>query len=334
MSYRYASWCLPAVVIAVAIGAPVPLSGQASGAAVSAARTAWGHPDLQGVWNFTTNTPLERPQEFGNRKILTDEEVVKQEERARQSRLDRPPREGDPGTYNTFWTDLPRVTRQASMIVDPPDGRLPPLTPEAQRIQAALTEARRGVDDDAPTPGGWLREIGPHGLSVRCIVGFNAGPPMTGRSYNANVQVFQTPEHVVLVNEMIHSARIIPLDGRPRLSSAIRQWSGDARGRWEGNTLVVETTNFAGIVSDFTNDRPAGPTARLIERFTRADADTLLYQFTIDDPSWYARPWTAEIDMIRSSQPLYEYACHEGNYSVPNILSGARAREKAKQDPG
>jgi hypothetical protein len=219
------------------------------------------------------------------------------------------------------------------MIVDPPDGSLPPLTPEAQKFQAALKEARVDVDDDAPTPGGWVTEIGPHGLSVRCIVGFNAGPPMTGRSYNANVQVLQTPDHVTLLNEMIHNARIIPLDGRPHLPEAIRQWTGDSRGRWEGETLVVETTNFARIVSDFTNDRPAGRNMRLVERFTRTDANTLLYQFTVEDPSWYTRSWTAEIDMIKTDQPLYEYACHEGNQSVPNILTGARAIEKTEGKP-
>jgi hypothetical protein len=325
---------VPAVVVfAVGLLAALPVSAQTSGAAVGTPdHTPWGHPDLQGVWNFNTNTPLERPREMGNRQILTDEEVAEREEQARQTRIDRPPRDGDPGTYNRFWTDQPRVNKRTSMIVDPPDGRLPPRTPEAQRFQQAFEEARRGVDDDAPTPGGWVHEIGPHGLSVRCIVGFNAGPPMTGRSYNANVQVLQTPESVVLVNEMIHSARIIPLDGPPTLPSSIRQRLGDSRGHWDGNTLVVETTNFAGMVSDFANDRPAGSTMRIIERFKLVDGDTLLYRFTVDDPSWFMNPWTAEIDMIRSDQALYEYACHEGNYSVPNILAGTRAAEKAEAE--
>jgi hypothetical protein len=271
---------------------------------------------------------------MGTRKFLTADEVAKREQQAEESLVDRPPRKGDPGTYNRFWTDQPVVNRRTSMIVDPLNGRLPALTPAAEAFQKQLAEARRGVDDDAPTPGGWVNEIGPHGLSVRCIVGFNAGPPMTGRSYNANVQVFQTPDHVVLLNEMIHSARIVPLDGRPHLSPAIRQWSGDSRGRWDGNTLVVETTNFAAMVSDFANDRPAGPAMRVIERFTRTDANTLLYQFTVDDPSWFSSRWTAEIDMVRSDQPLYEYACHEGNLSVPNILSGARAHERSEGEGG
>jgi hypothetical protein len=160
------------------------------------------------------------------------------------------------------------------------------------------------------------------------MVGFNAGPPMTGRSYNANVLVVQTPEYVALLNEMVHNARIVPLDGRPHLPPGVGQWTGDSRGRWEGETLVVETTNFGATVSDFTNDRPAGPNMRVIERFTRTAPDMLLYEFTVEDPSWYTRPWTAQLDMIRRKEPIYEYACHEGNHSVPNILSGARATEK------
>ena len=330
---RVVSWQMSAVVVlavvAVGLFTALPAAAQTSGGAAGPDRTPWGHPDLQGVWNFNTNTPLERPGEFGDRQFLTDEELAEREEQAVQTRIDRPPREGDPGTYNRFWTDQPRVNRRTSMIVDPPDGRLPKLTPDAQGFQTSLEEARRDVDDDAPTPGGWVHEIGPHGLSVRCVLGFNAGPPMSGRSYNANVQVLQTPDSVVLVNEMIHSARIIPLDGSPHAPSAIRQWLGDSRGRWEDDTLVVETTNFETMVSDFANDRPAGQDMRLIERFTLADGGMLLYQFTVEDPSWFVAPWSAEIDMVRSEHPLYEYACHEGNHSVPNILAGARALEEA-----
>ena len=333
----FVSWRVAVVVVvAIVVGgllAALPAAAQTSGAAAETpSRTAWGDPDLQGIWNFNTNTPLERPGEFGDRQFLTDGEVVVREERAADTRIDRPPREGDPGTYNRFWTDQPRVNRRTSMIVDPPDGRLPGLTPAAQKFQQSLEEARRDVDDDAPTPGGWVHEIGPHGLSVRCVLGFNAGPPMTGRSYNANVHVLQTPDSVVLVNEMIHSARIIPLGGSPHAPPDIRQWLGDSRGRWEGDTLVVETTNFEAMVSDFANDRPAGRDMRLIERFTLAEADTLLYRFTVEDASWFIEPWTAEIDMARSEHPLYEYACHEGNHSVPNILAGARALEEAEEE--
>jgi hypothetical protein len=320
------SWYAVAVLVITCVTS-TPAAGQTTGAP---ARTPWGHPDLQGTWNFNTNTPLERAPEMGTRRLLTDAELAAREEAAKRALVDTPPRDGDPGTYNRFWTDQPRADRRTSMIVDPPDGRLPPLTAAAQTYQAELKESRRAVQDDAPTPGGWVTEIGPHGLSVRCIVGFNAGPPMTGRSYNANLQIFQTPHHVVLLNEMIHTARIIPIDGRPHLSSSVRQWSGDSRGRWDGSTLIVETTNFNRMVSDFANDRPAGPQMRIIERFTRTDADTVLYQFTVDDPSWFTKPWTAEIDMARTEQRLFEYACHEGNVSVLNILAGARAADNGE----
>lgn len=330
MPIEFVSWRVVwAAVSFLTILAP-PLAGQAPGrTAPSLPRTADGRPDLGGVWNFTTNTPLERPKEMGTRQRLTEAEIAKREDQARQTRVDAAPREGDPGTYNRFWTDQPRVTTRTSMIVDPPDGRLPALTPWAQNVQARFAASRKGVDDDSPTPGGWVDAIGPHGLSVRCIVGFNAGPPMTGSGYNANVQIFQTPDTVVLLNEMIHSARVVTMDGRPHLPVAVRQWSGDPRGRWEGNALVVETSNFERVVSDFASDRPAGSAMRVTERFSLMDKDTMLYRYTVDDPSWFTKPWTAEIEMVRSDQPLYEYACHEGNISMKGILSGARARDAA-----
>lgn len=329
MPHRHvSSWPLWAVFSMLGLLAP-PAVGQTPGGASSSTRAPARRPDLSGVWNFTTNTPLERPREMGTRQRLTDQEIAKREDQARQTRVDGPPKEGDPGTYNRFWTDQPRVTTRTSMIVDPPDGRLPPLTSQAQAIQARLAASRKGVDDDSPTPGGWVDAIGPHGLSVRCVVGFNAGPPMTGSGYNANVQIFQSSDTVVLLNEMIHSARIVPMDGRPHLPTAVRQWSGDSRGRWEGNTLVIETANFERVVSDFASDRPTGPAMRVTERFSFIDKDTLLYRYTVDDPSWFTQPWTAEIEMVRSDQPLYEYACHEGNISMEGILSGARARDAA-----
>jgi hypothetical protein len=322
------------LVVAIASYLAPPLAGQAPGStASSSSRTAGRRPDLNpnltGVWNFTTNTPLERPKEMGTRQRLTTDEIAKREAQALQTRIDAPPREGDPGTYNRFWTDQPRVTTRTSMIVDPSDGRLPPLTPEAQAIQTRFAASRKDVDDDSPTPGGWVDAIGPHGLSVRCIVGFNAGPPMTGSGYNANVQIFQSADTVVLLNEMIHTARVVPMDGRPPLPGTVRQWAGSSRGRWEGKTLIVETTNFERVVSDFANDRPAGPAMRVTERFSLLDKNTLLYRYTVDDPSWFTKPWTAEIEMVRSDQPLYEYACHEGNISMEGILSGARARDAA-----
>ena len=192
-------------------------------------RTAWGHPDLPGVWDFSSDTPLNRPAEFEGRAFLTDEEVAQRQYRTTQARTNQdnnPAPAGSTGTYNRFWTDHPRSSRQTSLVVDPPDGRVPPLTPAALQYLAELEDARRGVDLDAPTPGGFVEDLGPRGLFVRCITGFNSGPPMVPQSYNQNVQVFQTPDHVVLLNEMVHSARVVPLDGRPPLPSGIRQWLG------------------------------------------------------------------------------------------------------------
>ena len=164
-------------------------------------------------------------------------------------------------------------------------------------------------------------------MAERCILGFNAGPPITPGGYNQNVQVFQTPEHVVLVTEMVHAARIVPLDGRPPLGQDIRQWSGDSRGHWEGDTLVVETTNF----TDKTRWRGSTENMWLVERFSRVDADTLLYQFTVTDPETWTSSWTASIPMRRTDVPMYEYACHEGNYGMEGILAGHRADEKAAE---
>ena len=176
---------------------------------------------------------------------------------------------------------------------------------------------------DAPTPGGFVEDLGPRGLFTRCIVGFNSGPPMAPCCYNENVQIFQTPDHVVLLNEMVHNARVVPLNGRSQLSQHIRQWTGVSRGRWEDDTLVVTTTNFTDEVFDFGRMRPLGTGLTLVERFTRTAADTVLYSFRINDPAWYTAPWTAQLPMAPSEGPLYEYACHEGNRSMPNILAGA-----------
>ena len=324
--------------------APLLVAGQA-GDTWMPPRTAWGHPDLQGVWNFSSDTPLNRPAEFEGRAFLTDEEVAQRREATARRRVDRdnrPPAtqagpsglEGAGGNYNRFWTDHPRTSRQTSLVVDPPDGRIPPLTPEAERWHAELETTRRGVPMDAPTPGGFVEDLGPRGLFTRCILGFNSGPPMTPCCYNENVQIFQTPEHVVLLNEMVHSARIIPLDGRPHVARGIRQWLGDSRGRWEGNTLVVTTTNFTDSVFDFGRMRPRGTGLTLVERFMRAAADTVIYEFTINDPTWYTVPWTAQLPMAWSEEPLYEYACHEGNYDLTNILAGARAKEQASAEGG
>ena len=320
-------------------------------------RTPWGDPDLQGAWNFTVDTPLNRQTEFGERAVLTEEEVAQRAHASAQVRFDLdnlgPATRTDPGElnrpgYNRFWTDSRRTSGQTSLVVDPPDGRVPPLIAEAMEWHAEQQVIRRGVTMDAPTPGGFVEDLGPRGLFTRCILGFNSGPPMVPTLYNANVQIVQTPDLVALFNEMVHSVRMVPLNGRPHLSRDIRQWMGDSRGRWEDDTLVVTTTNFTDQVfdpypspgrSDAPDPtllpaervemlgggmRPRGTGLILVERFTRTSADTLRYQFTMNDPAWYTAAWTAQLPMVRSNGPLYEYACHEGNHSLVNILAGAR----------
>ena len=297
-----------------------------------APRTADGQPDLQGVWNFSTSTPLERPNDLGGKQVLTDEEAVEFSDReAAKADHDKNPPADIVGNYNEFWYDGNKKvvgTKRTSLIVDPADGRIPSLTPEAQKRQQVAADARRGVGPDEPTPGGWVEDLGPGHLRVRCIMGFNSGPPMTPGAYNQNVQLLQSPGYVVILNEMIHNARIVPMDGRAR--GNIRQWVGDSRGRWEGETLVVDTRNFLRETA-FNNGRTTA-SLHLVERFRRVDADTLLYEFTVEDPSTWTRPWTAQITMAKSEQPMYEYACHEGNHGLPGILAGARANERAAEE--
>ena len=323
---------------AAALAAAAGLAGAVAAQPASQAaggRTAWGDPDLQGVWNFSVDTPLNRPDEFEARVELTLEEAAAREQATADRRRARDNRaaateagpaglEGAGGNYNRFWTDAKRTAPQTSLVVDPADGRVPPLTPAAERWHSEMERTREGVDMDAPTPGGFVEDLGPRGPFTRCILGFNSGPPMTPCCYNENVQIFQTPDHVVLLNEMVHSSRIVPLDGRPHLAPGIRQWRGDSRGRWEGGTLVVTTTNFTDAVYDFGRMRPQGTGLTLVERFTRTAEDNLLYRFTVDDPAWYTAPWTAQLPMVPTGGPLYEYACHEGNHSMTNILEGAR----------
>ena len=326
-----------AAAVGVALLNPLSLAAQreSSTKARPPLKTSWGDPDLQGVWDFSSNTPLERPPELRDRAELTDEEVAERlqqvvDQRALQD--NSAAREGDPGTYNRFWTDDARVTKQTSLVIDPPDGRVPVYTLVAQQWYAELAAAREGVDMDAPTPGGFVDDLGPRGLFVRCIVGFNAGPPMKPQSYNQNVQIFQDADHVALLHEMVHNVRVVRLDGRPHVSSRITQYNGDSRGHWDGDTLVVETTNFGKNVYDPAvtggGMRPnVNGTFKLIERFTRTAPDMLVYEFTVDDPTWYTAPFTARIPMTKNPAPLYEFACHEGNYGLTNILEGTRRLE-------
>jgi len=286
-------------------------------------RTPDGHPDLQGTWDFRTLTPLERPGDLAGKQVLTDEEASALEQRAAQNRVDRAPRAGDPGTYNQFWFDFGTTvtdSKRTSLIVNPADGRLPPLTPPAEKRAADRAETTR-------RPAG-----GPEDRTLweRCLLGFNSGPPMMPSGYNNNVQLVQTSEYVVILNEMVHDARIIPLGPRPH--GAVRQWMGDSRGRWEGDTLVIESVNFTSHGTGTIGLRAsADENLRLVERFTLTAADTLLYEFTVDDPTVWAGPWTAAVPMKKTADHIYEYACHEGNHGMVGILTGARADEKAAE---
>ena len=303
----------------------------ASVTAQSMLRTAWGDPALGGIWDFRSITPLQRPEELSEREFLTEEEAATLEQATverEQQLLDRPARRtragasvdrgenGALGAYNDFWLDRGTTTigtRRTSLIVDPPDGRVPMLTTAA----AARAAARRAYRRKHPADS-WEDR----GLNDRCM--FTTGLPMVPSAYNNNVHLFQTPDHVVLLIEMTHTLRVIPLDGRPH--GTLRQFVGDSRGRWEGDTLVVETKNFHRL----TSVRGSTPEARLIERFTRVGLGAIRYEFTVEDVETWARPWTAQVELLRTDEPLYEYACHEGNYSMAGILAGARAEEAAR----
>src|SRR5215831_2850502 len=283
-------------------------------------------PDLQGIWTNATVTPLERPQQFAGKEFLTKAEAAEWEKQsvydANGDRRDGGA-EADVGrAYNEFWRDRGNVvsTMRSSMIFDPADGKVPPLLPEAQKRNADLAAARRKLG--GPFDGPENRS-----LQERCLLTPQAGPPMLPANYNSNYQIVQTPDHVAILVEMIHDTRIIPLDGSPHPPRNVRFLMGDSRGHWEGKTLVVETTNF----TDKTSFRGASENLRVVERFTRTDENTLLYQFTIDDPTTWAKPWSGEIPMKKVTAPLYEYACHEGNYGMAGVLSGARSEEKRGQ---
>ena len=311
-------------MLAIVVFAPMEAAAQTE-ASMPAPRTPWGAPDLQGVWDFRSLTPMERPEELADTDTFTAEQAAEFAEDAIRTRS----RDNDTSDrvvpYNDFWFDegTAVTTERTSLVIDPPDGRIPPLTQEAMDRRKALEEARAGVGGHEPTPGGFVEDLGPGGLQVRCILGFNSGPPMAPSAYNNNVQVFQTEDTVVLFAEMNHNARVVFLDGRDHLDAGVRQWTGDSRGHWEGDTLVVETTNFLRETNFMRG--ATTPNLTLIERLTRVDADTLQYDVTIDDPTVWTRPWTFSVPMRRNAEPLYEYACHEGNYGLFNILAGAVA---------
>lgn len=317
-------------------------------------RNAQGHPDIQGNWDFRTLTPLERPRALGDKAVFTAEEQQAFREKAIEATDVDKLREAETtdaatdieGAYNNFWFDYGtqmNEDRRTSLIVDPPNGRLPELTPAAL---TQLENARRRVPPVRDILSIGLVDFLPEGpentgLSERCLLSFNAGPPLTPSAYNNNIRIVQTSTHVVLFTEMIHDARIVPIDNRPHLPAELQKWTGDSRGYWQGDTLVVETTNFTDKTPTFQmpldlNDPSrngvvgVGKNMKLTERFTPIAESRLLYEYTIDDPATFTRPFTVAIPMRATEDQIFEYACHEGNYGLVGMLKGARQVEKER----
>jgi hypothetical protein len=338
---------LPVVVVAVlAQGASpaAPAARSAPGAAAktaapnttkawSAPRTPWGDPDLQGIWNDATSTPLARPGSAGGKQVLSDEEAAEFQDQLafnlNRDRTDGGPQLDVNRAYNEHWMDARRLKitadHRTSLIVDPPDGRIPslvPLSPERERRRAARAESAARFNAGLPDNPEEMS------LPVRCVIRTDS-PPYLPTIYNNDFQIFQSPGYVVIAPEMIHSARIIPVGGRPHIGKNLHQWLGDSRGHWDHDTLVVETTNFRtddGVI--FQDADPA--TFRITERFTKVAPEVIEYRFTVEDPHTWSRPWTAMIpwNRIDPGERMYEYACHEDNYDIVHLLSGARIREK------
>jgi hypothetical protein len=321
MQNRLRATAAAAGALLFAFVTPASLPAQTSrGAARSwtVAKTPWGDPDLQGFWTNTTTTPLQRPADLADKPVLTPEEYAKRNaEVAARSNTDQSPRKGDPGNYTDFWYERGALNYRTSLVIDPPDGKIPALTAEEQKRAG---DARRSHGPaDSPEDRSTYERCISRGLPGAMMPGF----------YNHNYQIVQTPGYVVVSVEMIHDARIIPVDGRPHAGAAIRNWMGDSRGHWEGNTLVVETTNFNDKVREQSVIAfSTGKNLRLVEKFTRTAENAINYEFTVSDPTVYARPWTASIPMSKFEGPIYEYACHEGNYGLGGILRGARMDER------
>ena len=319
------------MLVALSALAPATAAGQTAKAAApktkawAPPRTPDGQPDLQGMWTNATITPFERPRALADKPFLTEQEAatLERQSAARRATVDDDRKPGDVGSYNDIWFDSgTRVvgTRATSLVIDPPDGRVP-LKPSAEQARDRNLTYADSFEFMSP----W----------DRCIT---RGPgSMFPAGYNNAYQIVQTPGYVTIVYEMIHEARVIPIDGRPHLDRNVRLWTGDPRGHWDGNTLVVETTNYNGkgwIATNAASARirgvPHSDALKLVERFTRIAAGTIAYEVTVEDPNVYTRPWTVSIPLNRDdAYQMYEYACHEGNRAVANVLSAARAEERA-----
>jgi hypothetical protein len=315
----------PASALAQTIPAAAKVAAPKAGRVHATLRTADGDPDLQGVWSTASVTPLERPKDLGAKEFFTKEEAE-----AYEKKLLAVKEVVAPGTYGDVHYNMTQfglekgqaqvaTSIRTSLIVGP-EGRIPPLIPEAQQRNAARAAAAKGHEFDGPE----TRTLG-----EQCIMWPNEGPPIQPAGYNSNLQIVQGPGYVAILLEMIHDVRVIPTDGSPHLAANIRQWFGDSRGHWEGDTLVVDTTNF----TKRTAFRGSSENLHVVERFTRQADDRILYQFTVDDPATWATSWSGEMPMAKIDGPIFEYACHEGNYGMRNNLSGARAEEKAAQAP-
>ena len=320
-----------AVVAVSAVALTAQQSPSRPGSTWTQPRTPDGHPDIQGVWSNDAITPLQRPVQIKDRALLTPQEVVTLKTKAAelfagdgdagfgdslfiaalQSAKEFRSSDSGTGNYNHFWVAERTIDNRTSLITHPADGRIPALTPEAEARQKEVAARRKTHPADGPED---------RGLTERCI---SFGLPNTLAGYNANIRILQSRDHVVVLQEMIHDARVIPLDGRPHVGTSIRHWLGDSRGRWEGTTLVVETTNF--VRNAFQG---ASENLRLTERFTRVAADTLQYEFTVEDATTWTKPWTAMIPYKQNAANIYEYACHEGNHGMVGILAGHRTQEK------
>jgi hypothetical protein len=325
------AFCAAAMLLAISWGADAQTTPAKT---FTPARLADGQIDLQGTWTNQTLTPLQRPAALAGKEFFTPAEAAEfAHSSAEAGNSERLPDTGARGAadlarraYNDAWMDRGTgvvKTLRTSLVVDPPDGHIPPFTPEAKKVFDATFKGFNDLGTDGPED---------RLLTERCILFGGAGPPMLVEPYNSNYQIVQTPGYIAILSEMVHDVRVVPLDNRPRPPATVRQWQGVPRGHWEGDTLVVESTNFrtskvsrfgVGYLNGMSDEN-----LRVIERFKRMDADTILYRAAVEDPTVYTKPWTVELTLGKRNEPIYEYACHEGNYGMQGILAGARAQEK------